>query len=64
VSAARLLLIVVAGLLVLVAGMMSATLLDFEPGAWVAFGAFVAFVVARLAGWPGVPPGDFDFDGD
>jgi hypothetical protein len=64
VSAARLLLTIALGLLVLVAGMTSATLLDFEPGAWVAFGVVVAFVVARVAGWPETMADDFDFDGD
>ena len=47
----RLLLAVVVGLVVLVAGMMSATLLDFEPGAWVAFGVLMLGVVARFVGW-------------
>jgi hypothetical protein len=64
VRAARLLLVVAAGLLLLVAGMMSATLLDFEPGAWVAFGVVVVFVGARTVGWLGLWPGDWDFDGD
>jgi hypothetical protein len=62
-TTARLLLIVVLALVLLVAGMMSFTLLDFEPGAWVAFAAFVLLVGFRLGGWIGLWDG-LDFDGD
>ena len=42
-------------LALLVAGMMSATLLDFEIGAYVALGALCVFVFARLFGFlPGI----------
>lgn len=46
-------------LAVLVAGMLSATLLDFAPGAWIAFGALMVLGLGRLLGViPGVDIGD------
>ena len=51
-------------LVLLVAGMMSATLLDFEPGAWIAAGALLALVLARTLGWFGVLPDALDLGDD
>jgi hypothetical protein len=63
-TAVRFLLVVACALVLLVAGMMSATILHFEPGAWVAFGAFFALVAARIGGWFGWLPDGWDFEGD
>ena len=40
--------------------MMSATLLDFEPGAWIAFTTVALFTVARIAISFGLWAGDID----
>ena len=45
----RLLLVLLAGTVVLTAGMLSYTLLDFEPGAWVAL--FCALLLATRSMW-------------
>ena len=60
----RFVLAVAAALVVLVAGMTSATLLDFEPGAWIAFGVIAVLVVGGMLARFGLLPGDFDLDGD
>jgi hypothetical protein len=57
----RLLTLLFALLIILVAGMISATMLDFEPGAWVAFVAVVLLTAGWFAGWL---PGGWDIGGE
>jgi hypothetical protein len=47
----RLLVVTVIGTTLLAAGMLSYTLLEFEPGAWVALGCVLLLATRSMWGW-------------